>query len=116
MCNIDQERPDLYRHTTQKARKPYECVGGCGAPILLGTAYAKQVTLYDGDWSTFRLHVECEAFMDHVARDLCGSDMYDTGSVHDQYSEAVEDHGATGSTDRLYESILTMKMEQDNAK
>ena len=114
MCNYDAEDPDLSRHSTQKARKEYPCSVECGAPIVRGDVYVKEVTLYDGDWNTFRTHQECHALLSHIATDLCGTHRFGVEPIAEQYREALEEHShnvslaSLAKAERLRNSVAFM--------
>ncbi len=53
---------ELAETFTQVARKQYRCEW-CGEAILKGEKHTKVSGLWDGRWSKYRLHFECEKAM-----------------------------------------------------
>lgn len=58
--NMDEESPNLSDSTVVTARKRWVC-GECRQEICVGQKYAQIKQLFDGEWSTIRLCVECNA-------------------------------------------------------
>lgn len=51
--------------TYPRARKLYHCVW-CGEEIPVGQKHLKYVSIYEGDFNSWRAHSECEHMMDCV--------------------------------------------------
>lgn len=50
----------LFRDTLATARKPHRCIWCC-LPVLAGSKYVREHSVYDGAWQNFAWHESCRA-------------------------------------------------------
>ena len=109
MCSAV-EAPDVSRSAIVQARKPHYCAGHCGAPIERGERYWRCASLCDGAWASWAMHVECFAFVSHVAIDVCGDAAWsmDEG-VAAIWRDVLAEHPAdvTPRTHDLWAAVVT---------
>lgn len=63
MCDCDTEPSTVWSCVTVRAAKEHVC-SWCREPIVKGERHDRIGSLFDGSWSTFRLHAECSAAAD----------------------------------------------------
>lgn len=75
--------PDFFRNEKRKARKDHKC-GECGFSIKVGTYYKYIFGKWDGDVSSFKLCLFCDAVADCLNSMTDGYDCY--GAIWEAYS------------------------------
>jgi len=71
MCYVDHgDRCDVWTETTPRARRPYTCAQ-CGLAIRQGDRHTKIASLFDGRWTTTRVHSDCWALSQYIQLDVC---------------------------------------------
>lgn len=67
-CDFDGDYVEYYDGKVVNARKEHRCCH-CGEPIPKGTKYWCATGKFEGEWETYKSHVECN----QIARDYaCG--------------------------------------------
>lgn len=69
MCIIDTDTCDIWTEKRPRARKRHECCE-CGGPIPVGCTHVRIDLLYDGNWDSDRMHVECRALWTFMVEDV----------------------------------------------
>lgn len=69
MC-FDGDAATVWNEQRVRARKPYVCYE-CDLTIPAGRDYIRIGCLSDGNWDTFRLHVECNSLWDFIHIQVC---------------------------------------------
>lgn len=77
---------ELLRLTRPKARKDHVCIW-CGELIQRGDTYARESSVYDGDFQDFKWHPECneaaDRFFSSWGEDLFEAYSFGRGSVNE---------------------------------
>lgn len=93
MCDIGDERAAVWDCRRVVARKPHRCVA-CRCVIAVGVTHDRIGCLYDGNWSTLRVHVDCHALARKIGLEVCNEHTYTIedlrSEVCDHYPEAPE--------------------------
>jgi len=72
MCDVYGEYSDVWDETIVVARKEHQC-RECYLAIPVGCRHVRVGSLYDGRWSTLRLHLECKRLGQIISIEYCGA-------------------------------------------
>lgn len=64
MCSCDSEPSTVWSSETRVAAKDHPRCDWCEEAISKGSRYVRIASLFDGSWSTFKMHTECDAAAD----------------------------------------------------
>jgi hypothetical protein len=70
MCYDSDDGADVWKVRTVRARRPHVCME-CDLPIPVGCYHRRISSLYDGEWTTMRVHAECDAVAEFVRLKIC---------------------------------------------
>ena len=73
------------RRSTHKARKSHYC-DWCGQPISAGTVYVYSAGMFEGEFSTLKYHVKCQAQVDMTLASE-GASSYELNELRDIYND-----------------------------
>lgn len=89
LCFIADEIADLLSRTRPKARKEHKCIE-CKCTIYAGEVYEKDVTVYDGNFATYKTCLPCIK----IRENLIQCDWFYGGlwqDIHDAHCGGEED-------------------------
>lgn len=91
MCYWAYERSEVWSLTHPKAAKEHNCCV-CLMPIRKGCAHDRVNSMFDGVWSTDRMHKECHELCRDIQFKACGQKLYvlDVDIRHDVMEHMVE--------------------------
>lgn len=82
------EPAEVWKRTTVRAQVRHPCVG-CGMFVCVGTAHERIDSLFDGEWATWRVHLECLELA--ISMQDPDDRTYDVHDVHGQLHDRGDD-------------------------
>jgi len=91
MCDAYAEYSKVWDKTVVVARKRHQC-DECCLVIPVGCRHVRVGSLYDGTWSTFRLHLECDRLGQMISVEYCGAHgAWIVGQMDEEIAEYEEE-------------------------
>jgi hypothetical protein len=113
MCYLDDgDRADVWNESQVVARKRHIC-DVCRLHIAPGVRHTRIGTLFDGRWSTLRIHGDCYELTCFIQIDVCGQDSTFIGvdSLRDQVAEHMHDEQGREVVSR-YRRVLRSRIRE----
>jgi len=89
MC-FDGDRCDVWDESTPKARKEHTCIE-CFLPIPVGDRHVRVGMLFEGRWTTERVHAGCLALFRLIDAELCRNSGILLGGLGEEIQQQDED-------------------------
>ena len=87
MCSYGDEVSTIWSQTLPRARKQHVCEE-CRLKIKPGTTYARTASLYDGSWTNYAVHLECQTLAAELGDLMCGDEGAAIGQMREHLAEA----------------------------
>lgn len=110
MCEFDGEAASVWTEKFRKSRKEYQCYE-CWFPILKGVKYCQTTMLFEGEWSSYRMHADCHKLKHWINDEFCGSSLFMMGGFY----EAIEEHDEDSPSVRRRFKYLMKKRARESA-